>query len=90
MKIDIAYLYKKCIFTLLKGTKVRENRIFFESFHGEKYSDSIKVLYEYMKTKRNDMQDENYARQYGVTKDFCKFLISNEYKNIYYEDKKFH
>lgn len=56
MKIDIAYLYKKCIFTLLKGTKVRENRIFFESFHGEKYSDSIKVLYEYMKTKRNDMQ----------------------------------
>lgn len=40
-------------------------------------------------TKRNDMKEANYARQYGVTKDFCKFLISNEYKNIYYEDKKF-
>ncbi|MBR2828546.1 MAG: tyrosine-type recombinase/integrase [Bacilli bacterium] len=40
-------------------------------------------------TERNNMQGENYARQYGVTKDFCKFLISNEYKNIYYEDKKF-
>ena len=40
-------------------------------------------------TKRNDMKESNYARQYGVTKDFCKFLISNEYKNIYYEDKKF-
>ena len=39
--------------------------------------------------KRNNMQGENYARQYGVTKDFCKFLISNEYKNIYYEEKKF-
>ena len=40
-------------------------------------------------TKRNDMKEANYARQYGVTKDFCKFLISKEYKNIYYEDKKF-
>ena len=43
----------------------------------------------YELTNRNDMKDANYARQYGVTKDFCKFLISNEYKNIYYEDKKF-
>ena len=40
-------------------------------------------------TERNNMQGENYARQYGVTKDFCRFLISNEYKDIYYEDKKF-
>lgn len=40
-------------------------------------------------TKRNNMQGENYARQYGITKDFCKYLISKEYKNIYYEDKKF-
>ncbi len=43
----------------------------------------------YELTKRNNMQGKNYARQYGVTKDFCKFLISNGYKNIYYEDKKF-
>lgn len=43
----------------------------------------------YELTKRNNKQGENYARQYGVTKDFCKFLISNEYKNIYYEEKKF-
>ena len=43
----------------------------------------------YKLTERNNMQGENYARQYGVTKDFCKFLISNEYKNIYYEEKKF-
>ncbi len=43
----------------------------------------------YKLTERNNTQGENYARQYGVTKDFCKFLISNEYKNIYYEDKKF-
>lgn len=42
----------------------------------------------YKLTERKDMQGENYARQYGVTKDFCKFLISNEYKNIYYEEKK--
>lgn len=40
-------------------------------------------------TKRNNMQGQNYARQYGVTKDFCKFLISNGYKNIYYKDIKF-
>ena len=56
MKIDIAYLYKKFIFTLLKVTKVKKNRMFFESFHGEKYSDSIKVLYEYMKTQKKDIQ----------------------------------
>lgn len=40
-------------------------------------------------TKRNNMIGENYARQYGVTKDFCKFLISNEYDDIYYENKRF-
>ncbi len=43
----------------------------------------------YKLTERKNMQEGNYARQYGVTKDFCKFLISSEYKNIYYEDKKF-
>ncbi len=43
----------------------------------------------YKLTERKNMQGENYARQYGVTKDFCKFLISLEYKNIYYEEKKF-
>lgn len=43
----------------------------------------------YELTNRNDMKEANYARQYGVTKDFCKFLISNDYKNIYYENKKF-
>ena len=39
--------------------------------------------------ERNNMVGENYARQYSVTKDFCKFLISNKYKDIYYKDKKF-
>ena len=39
--------------------------------------------------KNNNMQGENYARQYGVTLDFLKFLISNGYENIYYENKKF-
>lgn len=43
----------------------------------------------YELTKRKNMQGKNYSRQYGVTKDFCKFLILNEYKNIYYEEKKF-
>ncbi len=41
-------------------------------------------------TKRNNMKEANYARHYGVTKDFCKFLIFNNYKDIYYEEKKFH
>ena len=39
--------------------------------------------------ERNNMHWKNYARQYGVTKAFCKFLITNGYKNIYYENKKF-
>lgn len=39
--------------------------------------------------KRNNMQGENYARHYGITLDFLKFLISNGYKNTYYENKKF-
>lgn len=41
-------------------------------------------------TKRNNMQEANYARQFGVTKDFCKFLIVNNFKDIYYEEKRFH
>ena len=41
-------------------------------------------------TKRNDMKESNYARQFGITKDFCKFLITNDFKDIYYEEKKFH
>lgn len=45
------------------------------------------VFYEL--TKRNNTQGENHARQYGIIKDFCKYLISCEYKNIYYENKKF-
>lgn len=72
MKVDIAYLYKKCIFSLLKMTKVRENRVFFESFHGEKYSDSIKVLYEYMKTQKKDLQ---YVWVYN--KDECPITGEN-------------
>lgn len=40
--------------------------------------------------KRNNKQDANYARYYGVVKDFCIYLISNDYKNIYYENKRFH
>lgn len=43
----------------------------------------------YELTKRNGMHEINYASQYWVTKDFCNFLVSNGYKNIYYEDKKF-
>lgn len=39
--------------------------------------------------KRNNMQGENYARHYGITLDFLKFLITNGYKNIYYENKRF-
>ena len=39
--------------------------------------------------KKDNMHGEHYARQYGVLKDFCKYLMSNGYKNIYYENKKF-
>lgn len=41
-------------------------------------------------TTRNGMSDKNYARHYNLIKGFCKFLISNGYKNIYYENKVFH
>lgn len=43
----------------------------------------------YNLTERRNMKEANYARQYGVTKDFCKFLIFHGYKNIYCENKKF-
>ena len=65
----------KYIDNILYSLKLKSKKVTKETF--------------YKLTERNDMQGENYARQYGVTKDFCKFLISNEYKNIYYEDKKF-
>jgi len=40
-------------------------------------------------TPRNNMSEANYARQYGIVVDFCKFLINHGYKNIYYEEKNF-
>ena len=41
-------------------------------------------------TKINiDNNNYNYTRQYGITKDFCKYLISCGYEKIYYEEKKF-
>lgn len=65
----------KYVDNILYGLKLKSKVITKETF--------------YKLVKRNNMQEANYARQYGVTKDFCKFLISSEYKNIYYEDKKF-
>lgn len=65
----------KYIDNVLYNLKLKSKKIIKETF--------------YKLTERNNMQGENYARQYGVTKDFCKFLICNEYKNIYYENKKF-
>ncbi|MCD7950035.1 MAG: tyrosine-type recombinase/integrase [Erysipelotrichaceae bacterium] len=40
--------------------------------------------------QRDGMEEANYARQYGVTNDFCRFLISLDYHNIYFKEKKFH
>ncbi len=44
----------------------------------------------YELTKRDTMSDSYHARKYRIITDFCKYLISNNYTNIYYEDKKFH
>ena len=41
-------------------------------------------------TTRNGMSDKNYARHYNLITEFCKYLISSGYKNIYYENKMFH
>lgn len=41
-------------------------------------------------TERNSMSEANYARHYKLITEFCKYLISNGYKNIYYENKTFH
>ena len=41
-------------------------------------------------TYRNNMSEANYARHYNLITEFCKYLISYGYKNIYYEDKVFH
>lgn len=65
----------KYIDNILYSLKLKSKKVTKETF--------------YKLTERNNMIGENYARQYGVTKDFCKYLISNGYKNIYYEDKKF-
>lgn len=47
--------------------------------------DTYKII-----TARNDMSDANYARHYKLITEFCKYLISSGYKNIYYENKTFH
>ena len=43
----------------------------------------------YKLTQKKNKQGANYVRQYSVTKDFCKYLISSGYKNIYYKNMKF-
>lgn len=75
LKYENEILRLKHIDNILFNLKLKSKKITKETF--------------YELIKRNNMQGENYARQYGVTKDFCKYLISNEYKNIYYEEKKF-
>ena len=65
----------KYIDNILYSSKLKSKKITKETF--------------YKLTERKNMIGENYARQYSVTKDFCKFLIYNGYKNVYYEDKKF-
>lgn len=40
--------------------------------------------------KKDTTGDTYYARKYNVISDFCKYLIANGYKGIYYKDKKFH
>lgn len=65
----------KYIDNILYSLKLKSKKITKETF--------------YKLTERKNMIGENYARQYSVTKDFCKFLIYNGYKNIHYEDKKF-
>ena len=41
-------------------------------------------------TSRNNMSEANYAIHYKLITEFCKYLTSYGYKNIYYEDKVFH
>lgn len=41
-------------------------------------------------TARKGMNEANYARHYNLITEFCKYLISNGYKDIYYENKVFH
>ena len=75
LKYEKEILRLKYIDNTLHSLKLKSKKITKDTF--------------YKLTERNNKIGENYARQYGVTKDFCKFLISNEYKNIHYEDKKF-
>lgn len=48
-----------------------------------------KDTFEYI-TKRPGVNEANYARQFAVTRDFCKYLITVGYKDIYWEDREFH
>ena len=50
----------RCIDNILYSLNLKSKKITKETF--------------YRLTERKNMQGENYARQYGVTKDFCKFL----------------
>lgn len=47
-----------------------------------------KTIFENL-VERNFQKEANYARQYSVTVDFCKYLIFCNYSNIYYVEKRF-
>ena len=46
------------------------------------------IFYELV--KKNDKTEKSYITNYRLVINFLKYLVDNEYKNIYYEDKKFH
>lgn len=75
LKYENEILRLKYIDNILYKLKLKSKKITKETF--------------YKLVERKNMQGENYARQYGIIRDFCKFLISNEYKNIYYENRRF-
>lgn len=73
-KIAIKIFHIICqIVYRVSGWFVKDNRIYFESFHGKQYSDSPRAIYEYMKKNHPE-----YELIWGVKKGFESIFIEED------------
>lgn len=75
----------KILYIVFRLFPIKENRIIFESYHGSKYSDSIKTMYEYISKNNGDM-DFIWVlnKENEELKKNCKIVKKNTIKYYYY------
>ncbi|WP_195218200.1 CDP-glycerol glycerophosphotransferase family protein [Turicibacter sanguinis] len=86
------HLIRNCLIKFFTFFPLKKKRIFFESFNGSKYADSIKILYEYMQHQNKNydyiwvLDNNSFQFQYENTKKIKRKSIKYYY---YYATSKY-